>query len=247
MATGRNKAGENKSLNRMDPRPALALEEALEVLVRHKLLTSEQGADIVARRATLRSTVLKEKIGSVRSQAAARYTVTPAELVTAAALPHPENPKRRVGEDDVAQAFAAESGLEYRKIDPLKVDNDLVAKTFSRPFARHHAVIPLGYDGNATLIALTDPLDTGLRESLENTLQVELAYVVASKCDILSIIDRVYGFRTKVSEAEKELGESTQGGGALVQLVEISYNEELAYSSDEHVVAAFDYLLNFAF
>jgi len=245
--SGRKKAGVDGSPNRMDPRPALALDEALEVLIRRKLLDSEQAADIDARRATLRSAVLKDKIGSVRSQAAARYNVTPAELVTAAALPHPENPKRRIGEDEIAQALAAEGGVEYRKIDPLKVDNDLVSKTFSRPFARHHAVIPVGYDGNALIIALTDPLDTGLRESLENTLQTELAFVVASKCDILTIIDRVYGFRSKVSEAEKELGDDAQGGGALVQLVELRSNEELAASSDEHVVAAVDYLLNYAF
>jgi general secretion pathway protein E len=72
-------------------------------------------------------------------------------------------------------------------------------------------------------------------------------YVVSSKCDILAIIDRVYGFRSKVSEAEKELGDSASGGGALVQLVELRSNEEIAASSDEHVVAAVDYLLNYAF
>ena len=243
MATGSRDRG---SVARMDPRTALALDELLEVLIRRRLIGSELAADIDARRATLRSAVLKQKIGSVRSQAAARYDVTPAELVTAALLPHPENPKRRIGEDEIAQALAAEGGVPYRKIDPLRIDNDLVAKTFSRPFARHHAVIPVGYEGNAIVVALTDPLDTGLRESLENTLQSEVAYVVASKCDILAIIDRVYGFRSRVNEAEKELADG-QAGGALVQLVELRSNDELAASNDEHVVAAVDYLLNYAF
>jgi general secretion pathway protein E len=71
--------------------------------------------------------------------------------------------------------------------------------------------------------------------------------VVAAKCDIIAIIDRVYGFRSKVTQASAQLGRGATGG-ALVQLVELRSNAELAATSnDEHVVAAVDYLLNYAF
>jgi general secretion pathway protein E len=71
--------------------------------------------------------------------------------------------------------------------------------------------------------------------------------VVAAKCDIIAIIDRVYGFRSKVTQAQAQLGRGATGG-ALVQLVELRSNAELAATSnDEHVVAAVDYLLNYAF
>ena len=63
---------------------------------------------------------------------------------------------------------------------------------------------------------------------------------------MLAVIDRVYGFRSKVSQAERELG-SVQRGGALVQLVELRSNDELANTNDEHVIAAVDYLLNYAY
>ena len=190
--------------------------------------------------------MLKDRVGSVRSQAASRYEVTPVELVAAMAFPHPRRPHGKLDEDALAEALAVESGIPYLKIDPLRIDNDLVTKTLSRPFARHHVVIPVAREGDTLCLTLTDPFDTTLRQSLEDLIQAPLTYVVTAKSDVLQVIDRVYGFRAKVSKAETELG----GGNtsALVQLVEVRSNDELATAqNDEHVIAAVDYLLNYAF
>jgi general secretion pathway protein E len=234
-------------VERPQPRPPLGLEELLEILQRQELLTGEQAKDIEGRSTTLRSRVLKDRVGSVRSQAALRYDVTPAELVAAAAFPHPDHTHGRLDEDAMAEALAQASGVPYLKIDPLRIDNDLVVKTLSRPFARHHVVIPVARDGDTLCLAITDPLDTTLRDALENLLQAPITYVVTAKRDVLQIIDRVYGFRAKVSQAESQLG-SSRGNSALVQLVEVQSNDELASGkSDEHVIAAVDYLLNYAF
>jgi general secretion pathway protein E len=235
------------AVERVGLRPALGLDEALEHLVEQKLLTADQSRQIESRATTLRSTVLKERVGSVRSQAAARYDVTPAEVVAAARLPRPGKSGGRIDEDSIAQALARAAGTPYLKIDPLKIDNDLVAKTLSRPFARRHVVIPVGRDSNGLVLAVADPFDTTLRESLENLIQEPLRTVVAAKCDIISIIDRVFGFRSSVDRAEAHLGDSKRTG-ALVQLVELRSSDELASTSnDEHVIAAVDYLLNYAF
>jgi general secretion pathway protein E len=234
------------AVQRPDARLALTLEELLELLVRYRLLSAAQAQDVASRATTLKSRVLKDRVGSVRSQAAARYDVTPAEIVAAAALPHPKHQHRKVDEDAVAQVLAQEAGVPYLKIDPLRIDSQLVTKTLSRPFARRHVVLAVDQQGEDIVLAITDPLDTTLRESLEDLIQRPLRYVVSAKCDILAVIDRVYGFRSKVSKAEKELGGS-KAGGALVQLVELRSNDELADTNDEHVVAAVDYLLNYAF
>ena len=57
------------------PRPALGLDEVLALLVRAELLGEQAAREIEARATTLKSRVLKEQVGSVRSQAAARYDV----------------------------------------------------------------------------------------------------------------------------------------------------------------------------
>jgi general secretion pathway protein E len=87
---------------------------------------------VASRATTLRSSVLKDRVGSVRSQAAARYDVSPAELVSAAMFPNPDPKQGKIDENAIAKVLAKASGAPYLKIDPLAIDNDLVAKTLSR-------------------------------------------------------------------------------------------------------------------
>ncbi|MEX2207357.1 MAG: GspE/PulE family protein [Myxococcota bacterium] len=229
-----------------EPRPPLSLPELTELLVRGKLLTAQQGKDLEARATTLRSRVLKDRVGSVRSQAAARYDVSAAEIVAAASLPHAQKEHRKVDEDAIAQAIASAAGLRYLKIDPLKLDNALISKTFSRPFVRHHVVIPIAQESEGLVVAVADPFDSTLRETLQDVLRRPFVYAVTTKRDILAVADRVYGLRSSIKQASSELGAQSPTQ-ALVQIVQLRSNEELASSNDEHVVAAVDFLLNYAF
>ncbi len=232
-----------------EPRAPLTLEDLLEILVKAKKLEPARAQEIAGRATTLRSQVLKERVGSVRSQAAARYEASPAELVAVARLSDASNAKRTLDEDAIAEVVAAAADVPYLKIDPVKVNADLVTSTLSRPFARRHAVIPVARDGDALTIALSDPFDGALRENLETLLRVPVSYVVSSKRDIVQIIDRVFGFRSSVTRATEQLGPPCGGAAnsALTQLVELRSNDELAANNDEHVIAAVDYLLNYAF
>jgi general secretion pathway protein E len=201
------------------------------------VITAQQAQDIQSRETTLRSRVLKERVGSVRSQAASRYEVAPAEIVVAASLPHPTRQHRRLDEDTVAEVLAAKSGTAYRKLDPLRLDSELITKTLSRPFVRRHAVIPVGQDGEGLELALTDPFDSLLRVQIEDLIQQPIRYVVSSKRDILAIIDRVYGFRTSIARADRELGSGNRSN-AIVDLVELRSASDLAKGDDEAVVSA---------
>jgi general secretion pathway protein E len=227
-------------------RAAVGLEDLLALLVKAGQLSPDHAQDVGARARTLASQVVREKVGSVRSQAAARYEVSPAEIVAAARPPNAANPKKRIDEDAIAEVLARAADVPYLKIDPLKVDGSLVTKTLSRPFARRHAVVPVGEHGETLVLALTDPFDAALRESLSTMIRRPVEVVVAAKRDVLAIIDRVYGFRSSVTRAESELGEGA-AGAALAPFVELRSNEELAGQNDEHVIAAVDYLLNYAF
>ncbi len=187
------------AIQREGLRPPLGLEELLELLGKHGAIGEDSAKDVAGRATTLRSIVVKDRVGSVRSQAAARYDVTPAEIVSAAKVPHVGRKRALLGEDGIAEVLASTSGVPYHKIDPLRVNNDLVSKTLSRPFARHHVVIPIRRDADGLCLAVIDPFDGSLREQLEIFLQEPIQYVVSSKNDILAVIDRVYGFRSKVN------------------------------------------------
>jgi general secretion pathway protein E len=227
-------------------RAALTLAELLELLREHQLVNAQQAKEVEARATTLTSRVLKDRVGSVRSQAAARYEVSAAEIVAAAALPHPTRSHRKLDEDAIAECVAKAAGAPYLKIDPLKLDNELITSTLPRPFVRRHVVIPIQRQAEVLRLAITDPFDTTLRQSLEHLLRERLEYVVASKRDILAIIDRVYGFRQSVNQASSELGDG-RPVGRLVQMIEVRTTDELASGGDDNVMSAVDYLLNYAF
>jgi general secretion pathway protein E len=229
-----------------DAKNPLTLDELLDLLVEQKVLAEDAARDVRARATTLRSLVLREKFGSVRSQAAARYEVSPAEIAAASGAALASDPRQRVDEERIARALAQVAGLEALRIDPLRLDSELITKTLSRPFAKRLAVIEVGREGETLRLALADPFDGMLRESLEAMLQRPLRYVVSPKKDILAVIDRVYGFRSRVNEAGRQLGDSNRES-ALVQLVQLRSADELAAQSDEHVIAAVDYLLHYAF
>src|SRR5438093_7549354 len=163
-------AARGSAVQRAAMRPALGLDELLELLVQHRVLEESQLREVASRATTLKSSVLKERVGSVRSQAAARYDVSPAELVAAAHFPDPDPKQGKIDENSVAKVLAKASGTPYLKIDPLSVDNDLVAKTLSRPFAHRHVVIPIARERDAIAIAVTDPFDTALRDQLEQLI-----------------------------------------------------------------------------
>jgi len=227
-------------------RPPLSLTELLELLTKCGLVSTDQASDIESRTMTLRSQVLKERVGSVRSQAAARYDPSPAEIVACVGLPHATEKNRKLDEDTIAAALAEAALYRYQKLDPLKLDNSLITSSLSRAYAHRHVVVAVGRSSGVLELAITDPFDSALRESLETMLDGPVQYVVASKRDIIAIIERVYGFRSQVDQASQEL-KGSSGGGLLGELVELQTNEQLADTQDEHIVAAVDYLLKYAF
>ena len=113
--------------------------------------------------------------------------------IDSTALPHPGKAHRKLDEDAIAECIARAAELPYAKLDPLRLDSDLITKTFSRPFVSRHIVIPIGRDGDRLQLAVSDPFDSALRETLEQLVEGPVCYAVSAKRDILAIIDRVYG------------------------------------------------------
>ena len=90
-------------------RPPLSLPELLEILGRYGAIERSRAAEVEAQTTTLRSQVLKNKVGSLRSQAASRYNVSPAEIVSAASLFDAREPRRAVN-DTLSSALGPVSG-----------------------------------------------------------------------------------------------------------------------------------------
>ncbi|XXF75825.1 GspE/PulE family protein [Myxococcaceae bacterium GXIMD 01537] len=214
----------------------------LEALVTQRLLTAQQAQEVLARETAARARVLKAKGGG---KEAARYDVSPVEIVAAFQVPLPDG-RGVLDEDLVTEAAARSAGVPYRKIDSLKLDMTLATRTVSRPFAQKHVLLPLERAASGRLVvAVANPFDRELFENLQRLAGQHVEPVLAAKSDILKAISEIYGFKTTLARAVDDFATSPQMSN-FEQLVSLSGTQELE-ASDKPVVLAVDYLLRYAF
>ncbi len=97
-----------------------------------------------------------------------------------------------LSEEEVLRALAAQLDLPFlARVDAEAASAEL-AKRVPINFAKNAKVLPLGPSGEATRVALADPLDTGALDDLAMLLGTPVEAVVAPGQAILDAINRVY-------------------------------------------------------
>ena len=170
--------------------------------------------------------------------------VSPAELVASFRLPARGN--GTVTEMRIQQAVADAAGVPYVSIDPLKVDASLVSSTISQAYARKNAVLPLGHDEGRFILAVDDPFDPDVAQTMAARLGAPVDLVVGLRSDILRVLEEVFRFRANVRGAVAELGAGGTDFGNLEQLVRLGTIAQSVEGDDSHVVHAVDFLLRYA-
>ncbi|WP_095985881.1 GspE/PulE family protein [Cystobacter fuscus] len=228
-------------------RTDFSLSFVLDALVTQRVLTAEQAQNILAREQAARARVLKNQ--GVTGKDTTRYDVSPVEIVAAFQVPLADG-RGVLDEDRVTEITARAAGIPYKKVDPLKLDMALATRTVSRPFAQKNVLLPLerGQDGRL-VVAVANPFDQELFESIHVLTGMPIDPVLASKGDILRAIADIYGFKRTLAKAADDFsanpGNSPQVSN-FEQLVTLSGRQELD-AADQPVVQAVDYLLRYAF
>ncbi|HEX9507797.1 MAG TPA: GspE/PulE family protein [Myxococcales bacterium] len=213
----------------------------IQALVAEKLLTLEQGQEILAKETAARARVLKS-LGTEAS----RYDVSPVEIVAAFQIPLPAGRAGVLDQDHITLAVSRASGMPFRKIDPLRLEMALATRTISRPYAQKHALLPLEKNGLGRLVvAVANPFDRDLLESLRRLTGMPVEPVLSAKVDILKAIEDIYGFKKTLARAADDFSHSPEIQN-FEQLLSISEKQELD-ASDKPIVQAVDYLLRYAF
>jgi general secretion pathway protein E len=213
----------------------------IQALVADKLLTLEQGQEILAKETAARARVLKSQ-----GTEASRYDVSPVEIVAAFQIPLPSGRVGVLDQDHITLAVSRASGMPFRKIDPLRLEMALATRTISRPYAQKHALLPLEKNSHGRLVvAVANPFDRDLLESLRRLTGMSVEPVLSAKVDILKAIEDIYGFKKTLARAADDFSHSPEIQN-FEQLLSISGKQELD-ASDKPIVQAVDYLLRYAF
>jgi general secretion pathway protein E len=223
------------------------LEYVADLLAKQGILTDDQRRTAFARENVQRARLLRDQASRAGGRALRRAELSPVEVLASFKFPDARRDAELVDEDKATQAVAEAVGIPYRKIDPLKLDPQLITRTLSRPFARKHAVLPLERRNGALVVAAANPFDRELFEALRGLTGADISPVLSAPSDIHRAIAEVYGFRQQISEAHVQLeGQTAADTQNLEQFVNLSGIDALEASS-EPVIAAVEYLLHYAF
>ena len=231
----------------MTEKKALTIEYVAGLIKDAGLISEAQEREILIKGDSQRARLKKsqDSFYSSRRLHSVGETVSPAEVIASLNIPLLSDGKKLVTEDMVTEVLASAVGLPYVKIDPLKLDLDIVTSRIPRPFAQKHIVVPIAEKDRVVTLAVADPFNLEAVESLRATRKMKVSLVLSSKSDILKIVREFYGFRYSVGAAEKEFGTSSELGN-LEQYVRLKGAVELE-ATDQHIINAVEYLLHYAY
>jgi general secretion pathway protein E len=145
----------------------------------------------------------------------------------------------------LTQWLAGRAGLDYLRIDPLKVDVSKVADTLSAAYAERHKILPVQVSASEVVIATAEPFITDWVAELERQARRSVRRVVASPLEIQRYTAEFFALAKSVKAASRSGGSA--GGSSFEQLVELGKSSKQIDANDQSVVQVVDWLWQYAF
>ncbi len=145
----------------------------------------------------------------------------------------------------LTQWLAARAGLDYLRIDPLKVDVGKVADTMSAAYAERHRVLPVQVTPTEVVVATAEPFLTDWVAEVERQARRTVRRVVSNPLDIHRYTAEFFALAKSVRAAQKAGGNA--GAASFEQLVELNKSNKQLDANDQGVVQVVDWLWTYAF
>jgi len=146
----------------------------------------------------------------------------------------------------LTQWLARRSGLEYMRIDPLKVDVGKVADVMSAAYAERHKVLPVLVSPSEVVVATAEPFIRDWVPEVERQTRRRVRLVLASPQSVKSFTGEFFALAKSVRAASKS-GAPGGGFGSFEQLVELGKANKQLDANDQGVVQVVDWLWQYAF
>jgi general secretion pathway protein E len=146
----------------------------------------------------------------------------------------------------LTQWLAKRSGLDYMRIDPLKVDVGKVADVMSAAYAERHKVLPVQVSPTEVVVATAEPFIRDWVPEVERQTRRNVRLVLSSPQAINSFTAEFFALAKSVRAASKS-GGGSGGFGSFEQLVELGKANKQLDANDQGVVQVVDWLWQYAF
>jgi general secretion pathway protein E len=220
-----------------------------KVLLKYGLISEAQKKEIMAKKDRLLNKLEQlraMKHSSSGTKSRIRNPVTIIDVIHSLQMERADDSSKVLDEETVYQTLAKSWRLPYRKIDPLKLDLNLVTTTIPHTFARKHLVLPVEINDGWLTVATPDPFNAEILNDIAQVSQLKVRTVVSPKTDVIKLINEFFGFKRSIAAAETQFAKPVVDLGNLEQYVRLRSADEVP-SNDQHIVNAVDHLFSYAF
>jgi general secretion pathway protein E len=144
----------------------------------------------------------------------------------------------------LTQWLAQRAGLDYLRIDPLKVDVGKVADAMGAAYAERHKILPVVVTPSEITVATAEPFITDWVAEVERQSRRSVKRVVTSPQEITRYTAEFYALAKSVRAATKS---GVNNGASFEQLVELGKSNKQLDANDQGVVQVVDWLWQYAF
>ncbi len=219
------------------------------ILVKTGLMSRDKAGEILQQENAVKEQIYRQNArkrfkGLSRNEALSLLTLI--DVLLFLKLMRSDAPDKPLDEDRIYRALAWAWDMEYRKIDPLKLELSLVTGTISKSFAAKHQLLPLQVEGGKLVVATPNPFDREAIEDVERASKLKVKPIVSSRSDVEKLIQEFFGFHRSISAAEDLFAARGLDIGNLERLTRLSSKEDMP-STDQHIVNAVNHLFSYAF
>ena len=154
-------------------------------------------------------------------------------------------PHKPLALEPLTEWLAGRVGLEYRHIDPLKIDFSAVTEVMSSAYATRFRILPVGVTSKEAVIAVCEPYVREWEKELQRIIKLDILRVIANPQDIERYQVEFYNLAKSVKGATRSTA-GLSGLSNFEQLVELGANKQYD-ANDAHIVKVVDWLWSYAF
>jgi general secretion pathway protein E len=224
-------------------------ENVCNILLKHGFISEDQKQDILVKKTRVKSKLEQIRAmrqSSVPSKGRIGNPVTIVDVIASLDLKRADDQSRVLDEETIFQALARAWKIPYLKIDPLKLDLELVTSKIPHTFAMKHLVLPVAIRDGHLMVATPNPFNMEVMADVAQASQLKVKPVVTTKTDIIKLIGEFYGFKRSIVAAEHQFSGPSIDLGNLEQFVRLREADEVL-SDDQHIVNAVDHIFSYAF
>ena len=183
---------------------------------------------------------------SMKARKKEQITWHPLELIAEENCQDQKKPDQLLDLDVLTRWLCSKAKQPYKRIDPLKIDSQIITKVMSYEFAKRHQLLCLEVREDEVMIASPEPYVSGWEPTIQQSQPGKvITRVISSPADIRQYTTEFYTMARSVSQANAQ-GLAASQLSNLESMLELGQMDGVE-ANDAHVINIVDWLLQYAF